>query len=165
MLEDRNSSGPGFSFAVRTGSLNKAVKAAVKKGLKESGRIYLDSVVENISLDDHTLEELRAMGHPYATRANLAVHLGNESGEQAHDDDRLVHTQSGKLVASVHMTPVTDEDKTLSTQLVSDDPVFQWLIHGTSKMRPRRFHEKAYEDKKNEIWEPLRTALTKIKER
>lgn len=50
-------------------------------------------ITENMSLRDHTLAELRALGHPYARRHGpMGMHL--------HDPAYQVHAQSGTLLGS-----------------------------------------------------------------
>lgn len=147
--------GPGFQLTFATGSIMQQVQDAVKAGLQGAGGAYLEKVKETISLDDHTLEELRKMGHPYATR---------EGAPRVHEDDRLVHTQSGHLLNSIKKTEVTQlSGRKYRVNIYSDDPAVQYLIYGTSTMRPRRFHELALQRMEGRIWKPIMSLLKNVK--
>lgn len=152
-LRDREVSGPGVRLIFRSGTLSKLVQAAIVTNLPACGRLYLQAAKEAVSLDDHTLEELRRLGHPYGWNAKAKIHGG---------DDRLVHVQTGKLRSSLKMTAVQQTGRAFGVFLVSDSDHFLHLIYGTSRMRPRRFHEKAYEEIEERVWVPLREALSSL---
>ncbi len=83
----------------------------------------------NVCQTDHSLAELRAMGHPY----------GYTNPQQIHDPDWLIHKQSGGLLsASVQEPLVTETTDAVTGQFgFYPDMLPVWLIYGTSKMRPR----------------------------
>jgi len=155
-MADKDISGPGYRLVIRTGSLSKKMQEAVLDGLKACGQRYYEAVIRNISLDDHTLEELRRLGYPYAKKG---------SGEPVHEDDRLVHEQSGELKNTIKVSePSQQSGRTFAVQLTSDAPYLDYLINGTSRMRPRNFPEKALEDLGREgVFDPLRKALAGVK--
>lgn len=59
--------------------------------MAESAKVYCDKM---ISLDDHTLQELAEMGHPYARRDPQPIH----------DPIEQVHEQTGALRAGLEAT-------------------------------------------------------------
>ncbi len=91
----------------------------------------------NMSLQDHSLEELRKLGHPYATR--YGVH-----GAGLHDPYFQVHSQSGNLLSSKQSGVIgadIQEGRLTATAFVKLDPSIApyalFLVYGTSKMIPR----------------------------
>jgi hypothetical protein len=154
MAQDRKVAGAGFQLIISSGRLSKAMESAVISGLADVAIQYKKQVIKNISLDDHTLEELRALGHPYSTL---------KPADTMHGDDRLVHEQTGALKRSIEVGAVEETtSRRFSVFATSNAPHMPWLIAGTSRMRARRFHEKAYEDIKDKFWKPLLEKLGKI---
>jgi hypothetical protein len=82
--------------------------------------------LKNISLDDHTLEDLRRLGHPYAKR------LGIDSGPHP---DYMVHEQGGGLIAGSTIQECTPGD--LRATITETAPEYVYLRYGTSTMRMR----------------------------
>jgi len=157
MLTDRKVTGAGFQLIIHSGSLSAKVQEAVKKGLKVVAEEYHKQIIKAISLDDHSLEELRALGHPYSTD----LPAGN-----LHGDDRLVHEQTGKLRRSIQIHPVEGTTtRRFSIYVSSNAPYLPYLLYGTSRMRPRRFHELAYEKIKGRFWDPVLKELKNVKHR
>src|SRR5579864_751579 len=109
---DRQIKGAGFNLVISTGSLSRSVQAALREGLEESADVYLKSVRETISLDDHTLTELKRLGYPYG-----------HDGEPVHDNDAEVHIQSGKLLDAMQKTQVTeDTSRRFSIRFINSVP-------------------------------------------
>jgi hypothetical protein len=105
---------------------------AIGGGAKEFMMSVLEEVMEedvkplylkHIGLSDHSLEELRKLGHPYSRR------FGADSF--VHADD-YVHKQSGRLVSMTY-TETSDD----SVRLISEAPEYLYLRFGTSRMRMR----------------------------
>jgi hypothetical protein len=156
-LQDRDVTGAGYQLVIRSGSVGNLVRAAILKGLDATGKDYIKQVKSVISLDDHTLAELRRLGHPYARKGG---------GKRVHSDDRDVHIQSGRLRKSIKLSPVEETtSRRFTVYAVSDAPEMRHLIWGTTMMRPRRFHEKAYEQIRSVMWNPLVLLLRGIKHR
>jgi hypothetical protein len=156
MATDKRIVGAGFQIVVSSGTVMKILQEAVLEGLKQVGKNYKDAVMKNISLDDHTLEELRQMDHPYAARRPV---------DSLHDD-RMIHEQTGEFKRSIKISqPEATSSRRFSVFARSDSPKMKWLIFGTSRMRPRRFHEKAYEDIKPKIWKPVEDLIKKLQYR
>jgi len=82
--------------------------------------------------DEHTLNELEAMGHPYAKRAPQAIHR----------PPWKVHIQSGEMAAHFKMGDVEYTDSGIRIKVGFDasspDHVF-WVLFGTATMVPRDF--------------------------
>lgn len=155
-LTDRDVIRPGAKLHIRTGSVSKLMKQAIKTSLPLVGDIFLVAALKNTGLQDHTLEELRQMGNPYAAS------LPEDSGPHP---DALVHRQSGKLQESLRVSTVMETSRTFAVYIVSNSPYIQALLHGTPTMRPRPFIEKTYRDVKKKMWKPITDNLRKIKYR
>lgn len=154
MPSDKVVTGAGFKLIIRSGTVSKVIQKAAIEGLNEVAKQYFQSVIKNISLEDHTLEDLRNMGYPYRV---------DGPKDMIHGDDRMVHIQSGKLKDSIKLEPVSqDTSRKFTIHISSTDPIMPYLIYGTSKMRPRNFPQKAYEDIKDKYWKPLIKALSGI---
>lgn len=138
MATDRAVVGNGFQIIFRGGTVQKKIQEAVVEGLTTAGKIYLEAVKNAVSLDDHTLAELKQLGHPYAK---------NTSVPPVHEDDRLVHIQSGELIEGIKLShAIAETGRRFSIYVTSDAEYTDFLLLGTSFMRPRRFDEKAWED-------------------
>ena len=152
-LADRVVTKAGFQLIIRSGSLSKAVRSAIMDGLEEIAKNYKNQIVKNISLDDHTLQELRQLGYPYSTK----------QPENSLHDDRMVHEQSGDFKKSIKSSrPEETTSRRFTVYVTSDSPIAPYLIYGTSRMRPRRFHEKAYEEIKDKYWGPVIERLKRV---
>ena len=83
--------------------------------------------LEHISLQDHSLEDLRNLGHPYSVRYGINSFV--------HADDE-VHTQSGELIAQSRVdSMMTPQGPAI--RLTNTSPHYIFLRYGTSKMRMR----------------------------
>lgn len=157
MAQDRTVNGAGFKLIIASGSLTAKAQAAILEGLKTVSANYKEQIDKVISLDDHTLAELRALGYPYST---------DKSEGGIHGDDRLVHEQTGKLRSSIKVSPPeATTSRTFSVFVTSTAEHMKYLIFGTSRMRPRRFHELAYERIKDRFWQPVLDNLSKVEHR
>lgn len=83
--------------------------------------------IEQISLQDHTLEDLRALGHPYSTR------FGTDSF--VHPDSE-VHEQSGSLIQGTRIETLNTPQGP-AVRLVNSSPHYVFLRYGTRTMRMR----------------------------
>lgn len=152
-LTDRVVTKAGFQLIIKSGSVSKAIQEAVMSGLSQIAVDYKKQVDKNLSLDDHTLEELRQMDHPY----------GVGKPENVPHDDRMVHEQTGQLKKSIQSKPPEETtSRRFTVFITTDSPYAPYLIYGTSRMRPRRFHEKAFNDIKDKYWEPVTDRLKKL---
>ena len=78
---------------------------------------------EHIDLEDHDLEELRKLGHPYAVRFGVDSFM--------HPDSE-VHKQDGSLYEGTSV-----QTKGNAVILVNTSPHYIFLRYGTSTMRMR----------------------------
>lgn len=122
----------------------------------DQARVLLDKAIEkNISLQDHTLEDLASLGHPYAKRAPQELHV---PGYQ-------VHTQSGELKSGKFSG--TDKASVSGGRLearayvgISDSVKHApFVVFGTSKMVPRDFLVGSLGEVRMQIWEVLKRSL------
>ena len=127
----------------------------VNKDMEQARRILDKAIEKNISLQDHSLEDLAAMGHPYAVRAPQAIH---EPGYQ-------VHTQSGELLGAKYSgtDPASVNGGRLSaTAFVGIRESVRhafFVVYGTSKMVPRDFLIGSLGEVRIQIWEVLKRSL------
>lgn len=105
--------------------LRKKAVQAVTKATKVADKEFR----KNVSHTDHTLADLRALGHPY----------GYTNPQQIHDPDWLIHKQSGGLLANSVQEPMVTEttDSVVGQFGFYPDALPMWLVFGTTKMRPR----------------------------
>jgi hypothetical protein len=80
--------------------------------------------MRHITLSDHTLADLRKLGHPYSTR---------EGADSFTHPDEDVHIQEGVLVDSSRI----EEPSPGVLQLVNTAAEYVFLRYGTSRMRAR----------------------------
>jgi len=111
----------------------------VNKTMDQVLRLIDGEVVRNISSTDYSLEDLAAMGHPYAKRHG-------PQGIQIHDPYWQVHTQSGTLLNSKYKNTkkasITAGQLSAGAYVGVDEqtaPHVNAVIYGTSKMIPRNF--------------------------
>lgn len=108
----------------------------VNKGMKVISGMLKEEIQQNISLQDHSLESLRRLGHPYR--------IGGEGLH--HPESYKVHLQSGKLVGSLKqgVEEASIDFMTLKAGAWAgvDESIAPHALHvffGTSKMIPRDF--------------------------
>jgi hypothetical protein len=101
-------------------------------------------MVEFASLTDHTLDDLRDMGHPYSAKAPKRVHV----------PEWLVHKQSGKLVNAIQI------EKTAEGWIIGIDESIadyaKFVIFGTERLVSRDFITAAFNASMPEIRRILR---------
>lgn len=109
----------------------------VNSTMKTVAVIIDNQVHKNMSLEDHSLKELKAMGHPYAKRHG-------EKGIQIHNPYWQVHKRSGELIASkergTNDANIKFGSLKASAYVRLDDNKAEhakYIIFGTSKMIPR----------------------------
>lgn len=116
--------GKGFTKHVN------GVMGRVSEGLEARVRL-------NSSLADHSLRELRRLGHPYAAQGGRAA---------IHDPKWLVHNQGGLLSAAIfkQVEEARIEAGVLTASAIvgvdeAKAPYAGYVVFGTSKMVPRDF--------------------------
>ena len=82
---------------------------------------------DHINLQDHSLEDLRKLGHPYSNRyaINSFVH-----------PDSFVHEQSGDLLNSFEIRQSTEGENPV-VEMISTSETYKYIRFGTSTMRIR----------------------------
>lgn len=127
-------------------SVTKQMTAA----LHEGADVLEEAMAENISLDDHTLEELARLGYPYSTR----------NPQQIHTPDFQVHTQSGRMLDALTQRQINQYAIDVGVD-DSQAPEIVHVLYGTSKMVARNFVSGTYEQVKPILTRLMRNALAK----
>lgn len=107
----------------------REVTEAMRVATDHAAEIVFDEMLAETSLVDHSLEELRKMGHPYKQ--------GKPQG-QPHPD-WLVHHQTGELQEGLSRTAAAVRSGGVEAEIHSEAPYTWYLLLGTRYMRPRDF--------------------------
>jgi len=112
----------------------------VRRLVERGTEMLYTEAKELASLADHSLEDLRALGNPYAMRwgANM-LH-----------PDYLIHIQSGTLLANLRRE-VKDEGENISGYVHSEAWYSAFLEFGTVKMRPRFWMHQVLENLRGQL--------------
>lgn len=127
----------------------------VNRDMEEVRGILDNAVKKNITLTDHSMEDLSAMGHPYAARAP----------QQIHSPSYQVHIQSGELArgrySGTHKATLFGGQLKARAYVGIANSVTHalFVIYGTSKMVPRDFLVGSLGEVKEQIWETLSRSL------
>ncbi len=137
-------------------NLDKAVSKTVAKMNERvmlAGLIAEEAVRQQAELTDHSLEDLAILGHPYAKIY--------PADSPPHNDDSLLHIQSGYLFANIDRVEDFNSTKSSVAVGVSPDrvPYIEDLMHGNTKMRPRPFIQRAWSKHKDEVIRALEGRL------
>ena len=89
--------------------------------------ILMEEMAELASAVDHSLEDLRRLGHPY----------GQEKPPNEPHEDWIIHHQSGDFVSSIARVPVDVASDFITGGVKVTDRKAEWLLLGTPTMRPR----------------------------
>lgn len=97
--------------------------------------------MEKASLEDHTLEQLRNMGYPYAKYFRSKEGVTPRAEDSGPHPDEFVHIQSGLLTQNIEKYVGIRDGKLVIMVAIhkSKVPYIHWLIEGTEVMRPRDF--------------------------
>lgn len=79
--------------------LGLSVDVVSRAALQAAGAVLLDRVRANVSVTDHTLDQLAALDHPYARRHGLI--RTDRLGRQHQARPWLVHTRSGTFLNAI----------------------------------------------------------------
>ena len=103
---------------------------AQKLALLRAGQYLNTEITKNLTLHDHSLEQLKRMGHPYAQRhGSIGVHQNKPF---------VVHSQSGKLANTLHYKMKGGTSKPVfRTGLKYNSRYNRYIITGTRVMLPR----------------------------
>jgi hypothetical protein len=117
-----------------------------------------EAIKKNISLSDHSLADLAALGHPYA--ANAPQHI--------HDPDYQVHTQGGGMLSGLfsgtEALSISGGTAVASAYSGIDEAINYaiFVLLGTSKMIPRDFLSGSLEEIRTQVFETLRRSLNHV---
>lgn len=106
------------------------VEQAMVRATNTAAETLLTEMRDLVSLDDHSLADLAALGHPYAQ--------GKPQGSGPHPDYEL-HQQDEELIQGLRRTPARPLGNLVAAELHSDAPHTWHVIYGTIRMRPRDF--------------------------
>lgn len=123
---------------VAIGNQSVSLRRASRAAVRAAGLVFHDAVKRNISLTDHTLDDLRKLDHPYARRhGGIQIHAGGGGGWIA-DGRQQVHRQSGNMLRALKGAerpgPTVAYDVWLD---VAGAPEIQDVLLGTRRMLPR----------------------------
>lgn len=141
LIQDLRKLGAEFDMQLK---LN--VKAATLK--------VFHRVKKNINLNDHTIKQLAAMGHPYS-----AV-----NPQQIHTPEYLVHKQTGELRRAVEHGVIQEGDETIGFVRVNEDkaPYARWVVMGTTKMVGRDFLSGTMDELRDKVYDEIRKGLRQV---
>lgn len=105
---------------------------------------------EMITLTDHSLKDLAAMGHPYAKR----------DPHNPHDPPEQVHVQSGDLIRGRKVIAPHDTSNGVEAEVVNVSPEDVWIQLGTETMIARPYMGRVVADYRDEIEEAGRRVFT-----
>jgi len=96
------------------------------------GEVLHVEIRENLSLTDHTLQDLADLDHPYARR-----HGAIQTGVLGHEPEWLVHKQSGELLGALQHGPLGVGENYGVWLDPTIAPHAEYVIEGTKTMLPR----------------------------
>lgn len=97
---------------------------------------------ELLSEDDHSLQDLARMGHPYAVRRPA----------NPHDPPETVHQQTGALLAGLTATPPRGNAQGVTAKVFNREKELDgWIQRGTSKMIARPYMRRVQATRAAEI--------------
>ncbi len=107
-------------------SLPEKLRPLLNKSMDDASKFLQLKIRENITLSDHSLTDLRNMGHPYSKRRPSAIH----------SPPWLIHTQSGRLARSLEYEDRKDKKNVVFrvgfNQKIA--PHAKYVLLGTSRM-------------------------------
>lgn len=107
----------------------KQMQEAMAIATDHAATVVYEAMLAETALTDHSLQELRKLGHPYrqgAAPGNL-------------HPDWLIHYQKGALQEGLKQGQVTKYRDSVEVGITSAAPETWYLLLGTRRMRPRDF--------------------------
>lgn len=122
--------------------LGSAARYGAHEGVAKQGQALLKTVQLNMSLTDHSLQDLADLDHPYAARhSGIQIHKGTSA--TLSDTTNYIHTHSGKLRRAMRGEKKTDKivyqisvNESAATNK-SGDSYAKYVFQGTGIMHPR----------------------------
>ena len=120
------------------GNQRVSLRQASRTAVRAAGLVFRDAALRNISLTDHTLDDLRKLDHPYARRhGSIQIHAGGGGGWIL-DGRQQVHRQSGNMVRALKAAERTGPTIAYDVWLdVAGAPEIRDVLQGTRRMLPR----------------------------
>jgi len=126
----------------------KSARTGAGRGVARAGQSLIAAVKENMSLTDHTQEDLTRLGHPYSVNRypeGIQIHQG--SSGTMRDTSKSVHKQTGELLRSI-AGRVERSDTQMRYRLSANESIAKharYVLAGTKIMHERNvFEETAY---------------------
>lgn len=133
-------------------------------------------LLKNIAVEDeHTLEELKRLGHPYGykggesqdidsgiTSRNGKAILEHYTESGTPHNDPLIHKQSGNLEEAVNTFKLLEKDRLILAVYVDESkaPYIKYLVDGSTKMIPRPVFSFTWQRIKDFCLAKVRNGLT-----
>lgn len=115
--------------------LSVTEQQAASAAAKSAGLILHGLIKQNMSLRDHSQEDLDAADNPYAKRhASITIH-GAGTKALVHPAFRI-HKQSGRMLAQLNSGP-TDTGIGWRVKVDASSPYMRYVIEGTKVMHGR----------------------------
>lgn len=130
--------------------LELATKRGAAKALKRAMKMVEARMKQNASETDHSLEDLRKLGHPYSAAHPKSIH----------DPDYLIHSQNGDLERAITSKQVNQYRAVVGV----DDNAAPHAVHvifGTKHMVARDFVTNSANEIKDEIMEVFEEEIAK----
>lgn len=118
------------------GNLKARERKAAAAAAKAAGKILHDKVKQNVSLSDHSQDELDALDHPYAERHG-SIRLHERGSKSIVNPAFRVHTQTGTMLSALQQGPTPGG---MGWRVEFNDsiaPHAKYVILGTKVMLPR----------------------------
>lgn len=126
----------------RLGSVPGSVRSSAYNASRNAGKFLRQQVIESLSADDHSLDDLADMDHPYARRHGGLRLSHPDRGGMIRDGRHTVHSQTGRLSRSVRtandrITTLTGGPGFRLWVDLAAAPYFRAIVEGSSTMLPR----------------------------
>lgn len=125
-------------------TLIRKVEVQIRKNLNKTADAVQKRMIENVSLTDHTMEDLARLGHPYSRR----------NPRPPHTPPWLVHIRSGDLKRSIKRSKIKGS-KNPKVLIGADENIAEHarkVIFGDSKVMARDFVSGTTTEMTREIW-------------
>ena len=122
--------------------VGSAARYGAHEGIGQQGKNLLATIKQNMSLTDHSLQDLADLDHPYAKRhSGIQIHQGTSA--KLADTTNSIHTHSGKLLRAMRGEKKTDKivyqisvNESAATNKKGESYA-RYVFQGTGIMHPR----------------------------
>ena len=122
--------------------VGSAARYGAHEGVGQQGKGLLATIKQNMSLTDHSLQDLADLDHPYAKRhSGIQIHQGTSA--KLADTRNYIHTHSGKLLRAMRGEKKTDKivyqisvNESAATNKKGESYA-RYVFQGTDIMHPR----------------------------